>query len=257
MAWGGREYRKNLQSPGTSPTAAGAAESSMRHKPILQFGPAASVLAAVWMCLALPARAEKIVLVNDGHGNMVYVNVENPPASAQQAGNASLKRVTPPAEIEKLVQQTAQRYNVDPKLVRAVIQVESDYNPQALSNKGAMGLMQLIPETAERYGVRNPYNPKQNIIGGVSYLKHLLKMFNGDLDLSLAAYNAGENAVLRGGGVPRIPETVNYVRKVRSLYDGGKNSAAQGTKSAPTNPVTIYRYVDAAGVVHYTDGGDL
>ncbi len=216
-----------------------------------------AAVAAAWVFLALPARAEQIVLVDDGHGHRVYVNVEDAPARLATTGRNSPRRVTPPAEIEELVEQTAKRDNVDPKLIQAVIQVESDYNPQALSNKGAMGLMQLIPSTAERFGVRNPYNAKQNIEGGVNYLKYLLGLFNGDLNLSLAAYNAGENAVLRGGGVPRIPETINYVKKVRRLYDSGSDSGSMTAKSGEANPVTIYRYVDASGVVHYTDGGDL
>ena len=214
-----------------------------------------AAVVALWAFMALPARGEQIVLVDDGHGHKVYVNLDDPPASALKAARTSKGRTLPPAEIEKLVEQTAKRYNVDPKLIQAVIQVESDYNPQALSNKGAMGLMQLIPSTAQRFGVQNPYNAKQNIEGGVSYLKYLLNLFNGDLSLSLAAYNAGENAVLRRGGIPQISETVNYVKKVRRLYD--PDSGPMTAKSKADNPVTIYRYVDASGVVHYTDGGDL
>lgn len=229
----------------------------MHRKITRNSGPALSVLAAVWVVMALPARAEQIVLVDDGHGRRVYINVEEPPAGTAGAGKATPGRKLPPAEIEKLIEQTAKRYNVDAKLIQAVIQVESNYNPQALSNKGAMGLMQLIPSTAQRFGVRNPYNARQNIEGGANYLKYLLDLFNGDLSLSLAAYNAGENAVLRRGGVPRIPETQDYVRKVRKLYDPASDSNAMTAKSKPANPVTIYRYVDAAGVVHYTDGGDL
>ena len=229
----------------------------MRSPSTTRFTGLLCVLGALCACLAAAARAEQIVLVTDSQGNKVYVNVEEPPLGALRTATSSLKHVTPPPEIEKLVQQTAKRYKVDPKLVRAVIQVESDYDPQALSSKGAMGLMQLIPETAQRYGVRNPYNAKQNIDGGVNYLKHLLETFNGDVTLTLAAYNAGENAVIRRGGVPRIPETVNYVRKVRNLYDEGRGSGAQAADSSQSKPATIYRYVDAAGVVHYTDGGDL
>jgi soluble lytic murein transglycosylase-like protein len=216
-----------------------------------------AAVATVWVLLAVPARSEQIVLVDDGHGHKVYVNVEEPPSRLITASRNSPGHVTPPAEIKKLVEQTAKRYNVDPKLIQAVIQVESDYNPRALSSKGAMGLMQLIPSTAERLGVRNPYSAKQNIEGGVNYLRHLLDVFNGDLNLSLAAYNAGENAVLRGGGIPRIPETINYVKKVRQLYDSGSDSGSMAAKSREANPVIIYRYVDASGVVHYTDGGDL
>jgi soluble lytic murein transglycosylase-like protein len=231
------------------------AGSLMSHNRLSTLTRVMAAVVAVWAFMAMPARGEQIVLVDDGHGHKVYVNLDDPPASAAKAARTFKGRALPPAEIEKLVEQTAKRYNVDAKLIQAVIQVESDYNPQALSNKGAMGLMQLIPSTAQRFGVQNAYNPKQNIEGGVNYLKYLLNLFNGDLSLSLAAYNAGENAVLRRGGIPQIPETENYVKKVRRLYDSDSDSMTAKSKTA--NPVTIYRYVDASGVVHYTDGGDL
>lgn len=216
----------------------------------------AGALAVACVCLAASsARGQQIALVGDGRGHMVYENVESSRAQPASSPRASLRKVEP--EIEKLVQQAAERHKVDPQLVRAVIQVESNYNPGAVSSKGAVGLMQLIPATAERFGVQNPYNARQNIEGGVNYLKYLLDMFGGDVTLSLAAYNAGENAVVRRGGVPQFPETVSYVQKIRRLYDPGSKSAALAAKSKPANPVTIYRYVDASGVVHYTDGGDL
>jgi Transglycosylase SLT domain/Domain of unknown function (DUF4124) len=216
------------------------------------------VLGAVLVCLAAPwARAQEIALVDDGHGHRVYVNVNTPQAQPSHSRRRSLREASPPPEIEKLVNQAAKRHQVDPKLVRAVIQVESDYDPGAVSSKGAMGLMQLMPATAERFGVQNPFNAKQNIDAGANYLKYLLDLFNGDLNLSLAAYNSGEKRVMRRGGVPAIPETVNYVRKVKSLYDPGGNSTALAAKAKTPMPVTIYRYVDASGVVHYTDGGDL
>jgi Transglycosylase SLT domain len=229
----------------------------MRRSGILNSTGLLCALAAAGVCLA-PLRAlgtERIVLVDDGHGHLVYVSVEDPPARPTGLRQAILRQ--PKAEIEKYVQQSAQRHQVDPKLVRAVIQVESDYDTHAVSNKGAMGLMQLMPATAQRLGVANPFNAGQNIEGGVNYLKYLLDLFGGDVSLSLAAYNSGEGRVLRRGGVPQIPETVNYVHKVRSLYDpGAKNNHSEG-KSKPAKPVAIYRYVDAHGVVHYTDGSDL
>jgi soluble lytic murein transglycosylase-like protein len=230
----------------------------MRRNNASDFAKLACALTAAWVCLAAsPLRAQEIVLVDDGHGHKVYVNVESPPPQPAGARQSSLRQIKPPEEINKLVQDSAERHQVDPRLVRAVIQVESDYDPHAVSNKGAMGLMQLIPATAQRFGVQNPYSAKQNIEGGVNYLKYLLNLFNGDVTLSLAAYNAGENTVMRRGGVPPIPETVDYVRKVRSLYDPGSKSGPLAAKSKQEIPVTIYRYVDASGVVHYTDGGDL
>lgn len=125
-------------------------------------------------------------------------------------------------DIEKLVPiiASAARLNgLDAKLVHAVIRAESGYNENAVSPKGAVGLMQLIPATAQRYGVLNSYDPTQNISGGTRYLRDLLKMFNGNVELALAGYNAGENAVIRAGNrVPPYPETMAYVPKVLSFY---------------------------------------
>jgi soluble lytic murein transglycosylase-like protein len=120
----------------------------------------------------------------------------------------------------EIIEQTAAREGVNPKLVRAVIQVESAYRAQARSRKGAMGLMQLMPDTARRYDVRDPYDPGANIEAGIKHLKTLLDRF--ELSLALAAYNAGEAAVERFGGVPPYPETQNYVRQVLGLL--GRNT---------------------------------
>lgn len=210
----------------------------------------------VWLAASTLARADQIVLVDDGHGHMVYVNIGDPPTLTRSRGH-SLRPVAPPPEIEKLVRQSAERHQVDPKLVRAIIQVESDYDTDAVSNKGAMGLMQLIPSTAQRFGVQNPFNAGQNIEGGVNYLRHLLDLFHGDLTLSLAAYNAGPRRVLNQGGVPPISETVNYVRKVKSLYEPGSDEGPLRTGNRQAKSVPVFRYVDAHGVVHFTDGSDL
>jgi soluble lytic murein transglycosylase-like protein len=120
--------------------------------------------------------------------------------------------------LDRIVREAAERHNLDPALVDAVISTESGWNPYAVSPKGAMGLMQLIPATAERFGVGNPYDPAQNIEGGTAYLKSLLDRYNGNLTKSLAAYNAGERAVDESGGVPWYPETQRYVRKVTNAY---------------------------------------
>ena len=213
------------------------------------------VLAGLFVsCLWLsqPLRADEIVAVTDGKGRKIYINTgETRPkgewtpslAAPVKAGNSAF----PSPEINRLVEQTASRLQVDPQLVQAIIKVESEYDPKALSNKGAMGLMQLIPETAQRFGVENPFNPKENIEGGVTYLRHLLDLFGGDLPLSLAAYNAGEGAVQRSGGIPSFAETRNYVRKVTDIYQGPSQSGYK-----PQAP-RIIRYVDERGVVHYTN----
>lgn len=131
-----------------------------------------------------------------------------------------------------IIDRHAVRYGVDPVLVRAVIQVESDFNPRCVSRKGARGLMQLIPETARRYGVRNVFEPEDNIRGGVRYLADLLEMFHGDLSRSLAAYNAGENAVLRYAGIPPYAETATYVKRALTVYYGQPYGASSFGASA-------------------------
>ena len=121
-------------------------------------------------------------------------------------------------EFGPLIDQVAQKYRLDGALVHAVVRAESAYNPSAISKKGAVGLMQLMPGTAARYGVRDRYNPAQNLKAGVSYLRDLLVEFN-DVVLALAAYNAGENAVIKyGRKVPPFPETRTYVRRVLAFY---------------------------------------
>ena len=207
---------------------------------------------------ATTARADQIALQVDENGRKVYVNADVP--SGHRNGmmrgipsQASAVPDHPAPEIDQLVQQTANRFAVDPDLIRAMIRVESGYDTKAISNKGAMGLMQLVPATAQRFGVENPFDPKQNLEGGINYLKYLLNRFGGDLNLSLAAYNAGEQTVHRSGGVPAIPETQTYVRRVTSLYqpEDARKPTRPVTEEPPRSP--IIRYVDGDGVVHYTN----
>jgi hypothetical protein len=136
-----------------------------------------------------------------------------------------------------LVESISRRNGVDPNLIDAMIRTESNYNAWAVSPKGAIGLMQLIPETGRRFGVQNFFDPQQNIEGGVRYIKYLLEMFGGNVDLSLAAYNAGENLVARLGKIPPYPETRNYVRKIRAVYTKPATaSLASSLKSEPISP---------------------
>lgn len=117
-------------------------------------------------------------------------------------------------QLQELIQSHASRNGLDPALVRQIIQVESGFDPQAVSNKGALGLMQLMPETAQDLGVTDPFDPAQNIGGGTKYLAQLLQSHNGDLTKALASYNAGPGVVRQYGGVPPYPETKNFVKRV-------------------------------------------
>src|SRR5882672_4875183 len=124
-------------------------------------------------------------------------------------------------EVDASIVMAAARHNVDPNLVRAVVKVESNFNSNAVSRKGAMGLMQLMPSTARQLKVKNPFDPEQNVDAGVRHLKQLLESYGGDVKLTLAAYNAGAGAVARSSGVPHYAETQNYVRRITNLYYGG------------------------------------
>jgi soluble lytic murein transglycosylase-like protein len=150
-------------------------------------------------------------------------------------------------DIDSAIEQAAARHNVDPNLVRAVVKVESNFNPNAVSRKGAMGLMQLMPSTARQLKVKNPFDPEQNVDAGVRHLKQLLESYGGDVRLTLAAYNAGAGAVARSSGVPRYAETQNYVRRITNLYNAG----AGFTAGASHDPVRVQR--DARGVLYISN----
>jgi soluble lytic murein transglycosylase-like protein len=153
-----------------------------------------------------------------------------------------------PEEIDAAIVMAAARHNVDPNLVRAVVKVESNFNSNAVSRKGAMGLMQLMPSTARSLNVKNPFDAEQNVDAGVRHLKQLLESYGGDVNLTLAAYNAGSGAVARSAGVPHFPETQNYVRRITNLYYVGFDFSRSG---ASRDPVRVQR--DARGVLYISN----
>lgn len=198
----------------------------MRH--ILQRG---SLVSLVLVLAAAPAGAE-VYKYRDANGQILLTDrpmrgmhlerrydIETG-RSRSGGGNALAAMRERRDALEPLIAAAAAQEDLDPDLVHAVIRAESAYRPDALSHKGAMGLMQLMPATAERFGVTDRGDPAQNLRGGTRYLRELLTLFDGDLILAVAAYNAGENAVLRyGRKVPPFPETRTYVHRVLQFYE--------------------------------------
>jgi soluble lytic murein transglycosylase-like protein len=229
---------------------------------------AASFILATLAVCAIAADAQ-IAKITDPGGRQLFINDETRKPVKLNAFSGAKPRATIylPAEssfmgpsrpamsidrdgVEKLVRETADRHNVDPALVRAVIETESHWNPGAISNRGAVGLMQLIPTTAQRFGARDLFNPKQNVDAGVHYLKTLLERYNGNLDLALAAYNAGEGAVAKAHGIPAFRETRDYVQKVQNAYfRPGSGRLAD----AWYHPHAIHREVNPSGRVVFTN----
>ena len=183
-------------------------------------------------------------------------------------------------EFDHHIEAAAALHQLNPNLVKAVIKAESEFDRWAVSSKGAQGLMQLMPYTARRFGVLDPFDPRQNIFAGTQYLRILLDMFRGDVSLALAGYNAGENAVRRYGGIPPYRETRNYVRKVRGFLGSGAPPSASSSDAAtffvpstrlsqtrrttrrpaarpkrvePARPGIYYRWRDERGLTHVAE----
>jgi len=152
----------------------------------------------------------------DAHG---VVHFTDAPTNVQyRFFRKETKEVAEKGSVKQLIKHYASVFHLDDSLVKAVIKVESNYNPKAQSQKGAQGLMQLIPETARDMNVKDPFNPEDNIRGGSRYLRLMLDRFGGNLELALAAYNAGPEAVKRHGGIPPYDETRNYVQRVKKYF---------------------------------------
>jgi soluble lytic murein transglycosylase len=175
-------------------------------------------VAAAFLVIALPARADVYQYI-DANGTISLTNVPNDPRYQRIIAELPRSRsVISHGELEPVIARHSRAHRLHPALIRAVIKTESDFDPLAVSRAGAIGLMQLMPQTAIRLEVRDSYNPDDNIGGGTKYLRQLLDRFNGNLPLALAAYNAGEQAVERYRGLPPIAETRQYVKKVLRYY---------------------------------------
>lgn len=172
-----------------------------------------------------------------------------------QPNQVPRKRSGSSSDYQSIVHEKASLYDLDPSLVKAVIKAESNWNCDAVSPKGAMGLMQLMPATASEMNVSNPFDPEENIEGGTKYLRYLIERFNGDLTLALAAYNAGPKTVEKYGYVPPISETRHYVNKVLSQYNGRISYPVSGSNSARNERRSerIYKIVLEDGTVLFTN----
>jgi len=222
---------------------------------------AAALLVLGFLASATPARATLYSFV-DENGVTHYTNVPSdprfrkvpgsspPPASRSGSGSMAAEKY------ETEIARCADDHGVDSALVKAVIKAESNYDNRAISRAGAQGLMQLMPATSRLRNVDNPFNPGQNIDGGVRHLKYLLRTFDGDTKLALAAYNAGENAVRKYNGVPPFPETKNYVSTVLSLYgrySGLVPGASVDSGGTATQTAQIQSFVNAEGTQVFTN----
>jgi soluble lytic murein transglycosylase-like protein len=188
---------------------------------VYDFSPMRVLCVVLGGLMAASAAHADVKLATRRDGRKIIYNVGEAPRGTKGSDLTWLaKRHDRPSKYDAIIERYADKYGVDATLVRAVIQVESNFNPQCVSNKGARGLMQLMPETARRFGVKNIHDPEQNIHGGVRYLSYLMRLFNEDLSRVLAGYNAGENAVLKYGGIPPYEETSTYVVRALTVYHG-------------------------------------
>lgn len=208
-------------------------------------GAVAAVVAA-----AAPAAAE-VYKLSGADGTVHFTNAPTDPRYRRMAGFTSgtsagwlrLPRGDAAGYVTE-IREAAWRYGVPEKLVTAVIRVESAFNPRAISRSGARGLMQLMPETAWILGVRNSFDPRENIDGGVRHLRGMLERFPNNLPLAIAAYNAGEKAVYAYQGIPPYPETRDYVTRVLHFFDGNLDGISH---------TTVYRRVESDGTITYTN----
>jgi soluble lytic murein transglycosylase len=211
---------------------------------LIRFLISVSVFVAAWTAEASTFR------LTDEDGVVHFTNAPTDPRYQRFSGGTGTStgwlRLPQGGRYAKEIREASLRHGVDTALVEAVIRVESAFDPWAVSRKGAMGLMQLMPTTASILGVRDAFNPRENLEGGVRHLRSLIDRFQGNIQLALAAYNAGEEPVRWYRGIPPYPETRAYVRRILELYGMG------GASPAPPAQF-MYRYEDSRGTVIYTN----
>ncbi|NOZ69222.1 MAG: lytic transglycosylase domain-containing protein [Deferribacteres bacterium] len=203
--------------------------------------------AVITFCLWVAAANAEIYTYTDKNGVIHLTNI--PGGTGNAAKTHPAETAGSAKRYDRIIREKSLKYNIEPSVIKAMISVESGWNPRAVSEKGALGLMQLMPSTARDMLINDPFDPEENIEGGVRYLRHLLNRFNGDLSLALAAYNAGPSRVEKSGGIPPIPETENYVIKVISRYKSERNISRiykvtfdDGTVLYTNTPVYYKRY---------------
>jgi len=219
------------------------------------------LLGSALSMLSAPPRADGLCALPAASGTTVYTNM--PTNEGRCASTTSFSAREAPLSLsgspgseprfDSMIRSWAGQYHVSPALVHAVVSTESAYNPGAVSRKGARGLMQLMPQTAKRYGVTDSFDANQNIRGGVAHLRDLLDTYGGDTKLAVAAYNAGAGAVNKYSGVPPYAETRQYVKSVlgKMKASGGRVSAV--ATPAPVAASPIVKKVDATGVVSFVN----
>lgn len=226
----------------------------MRFEKLLAYGLVLSLAASA-------AQGVVRVVVKDGKKIIYNDGIAEESAGAERVFSGwSAARVAAPSRFDDLIAAAAQQHALDPKLLKSVMLFESGFNPKAVSRKGARGLMQLMPKTAAQHGVRDVHDPGQNVQAGARHLSYLLDLYRGDLEKTLAAYNAGEAAVERYGGVPPYDETRDYVRNILDAYSGradlkggfGRPAARTFRSPAPARSVRVVR--DANDRVLLTTG---
>jgi soluble lytic murein transglycosylase-like protein len=210
----------------------------MRPSEFLAYGLVLSLAASSAQAVVrVVVKGGKTLIYNDG------VAEEAPgPARERVSSGWSVTRVAAPSQFDDLIASAAREHALDPKLLKSVMLFESGFNPKAVSRKGARGLMQLMPQTARMHGVRNMHDPAQNVQAGARHLSHLMDLYGGDLEKALAAYNAGEAAVERYGGVPPFDETRDYVRNILGTYYGRADlTGGFGKPAVSGRPVRVTR----------------
>jgi soluble lytic murein transglycosylase-like protein len=233
-------------------SAPGAAQARMRPARQLQYW---SNTEHRWKPVPRPTRSAMTAARSAAQEVASFVGSKPATNAAQAEINPNYRdlargRDVSSADVDKAIEEASARHHVDANLVRAVIKVESNFNPHAVSNKGAMGLMQLMPATARSLKVTNPFDPAQNVDAGVRHLKTLLDNFGGNIPLSLAAYNAGERAVLKHNAIPEFAETKSYVRQITNIYSGGAPLSQMRSVSRGA-PMKMYREAD--GTIRLTN----